>query len=287
MMQWAEIHGGGIRHQFRPGPGPTVVLLHEMGGSLESWEGVLAALPKDWQVLRYDMRGAGLSDKLAAPCTIDQHVGDLAGLLDHLSLHAPFTLAGIAVGAGIGIRFARLHPQRVAGLLALAPALGVAAAAREATHALGQQIIDLGTRAAATGLLDRAVPEELRTDPQAWTEYRLRWLASDGRSLGLILQMLAGMNLDQDLQALTVPTALIGGSFDALRPPAEIDRLAALLPTAHKLVLPTGHMMATHSPGLLAALLRAAVQDLAHVAQASQDFLAAPQSWRGANVHAA
>lgn len=286
MDQWTEIHGAGLRHRLRPGSGPTVVLIHEMGGSLESWERTVAALPPSLRVLRYDTRGAGLSEKLAGPCTLDMHADDLLGLLDALDIQGPVALAGIAVGAAIAIRFATRHAGRASHVLALAPAAGVAAGARAATQALAERIVAEGVRAAAEGLLQRAVPEPLRTAEAGWPQYRLRWLAGDGRSLGQILHMLASIDLGPELARLPARSALVGGGLDALRPPAEIARLAALAPQAPSVIVPTGHMMATHSPLLLAALIAGFVLGDAPVAQLAEQFLAQPQHWSAGRVHA-
>jgi 3-oxoadipate enol-lactonase len=40
----------------------TLVLFHELGGSLDSWNG-LVPLPENLKVLRADMHGAGMSEK--------------------------------------------------------------------------------------------------------------------------------------------------------------------------------------------------------------------------------
>ena len=120
-MNWLEVNHTALRYEWRPGAGPVLVLIHEMGGSLENWETVCQALP-DFQVLRYDTRCAGLSQKPVGELSIDEHVADLAALLDALDIQGPLAVAGIAVGAAIAIRFAARYPQRVSHLLAMAPA---------------------------------------------------------------------------------------------------------------------------------------------------------------------
>ena len=45
-----------------PAMAQTLVLFHELGGSLDSWNG-LVPLPENLKVLRADMRGAGMSEK--------------------------------------------------------------------------------------------------------------------------------------------------------------------------------------------------------------------------------
>ena len=60
-MDFAEINGAGLRHELSGKGAKTLVLVHEMGGSLESWDEVAPKFAATRQVLRYDCRGAGLS----------------------------------------------------------------------------------------------------------------------------------------------------------------------------------------------------------------------------------
>ena len=59
-MPWMDANGISIRFELA-GHGPSVVLLHEMGGTLDSWDGVFPALSARFRTLRYDQRGSGLS----------------------------------------------------------------------------------------------------------------------------------------------------------------------------------------------------------------------------------
>jgi len=63
---FTEVNGAAIRYALS-GNGPqTLVLFHELGGSLESWKGLVPLLPENLTVLRADMRGAGMSEKCPA-----------------------------------------------------------------------------------------------------------------------------------------------------------------------------------------------------------------------------
>ena len=73
-MEFAEINGAGMRYELSGVGGPTIVLVHEMGGSLESWDGAAPLFAKSRQVLRYDFRGSGLSQKARGELSIDTHV---------------------------------------------------------------------------------------------------------------------------------------------------------------------------------------------------------------------
>ena len=79
-MPWMEANGISVHFQLA-GDGASVVLLHEMGGTLDSWDGVFPALSRRWRVLRYDQRGSGLSEKVRQPISTELLVEDLEAVL--------------------------------------------------------------------------------------------------------------------------------------------------------------------------------------------------------------
>jgi len=92
-MDWLEANGVGLRYDLAGSSAKTLALLHEMGGSLGSWDMVLPALAADRRVLRYDTRGAGQSEKVRGALALDTMVDDLAALLDALGIDRPIALA--------------------------------------------------------------------------------------------------------------------------------------------------------------------------------------------------
>lgn len=273
---WIDVNGACLRYRLRGGRGRPMVLVHEMGGALESWDEVLRHLPAQTPVLCYDTRGAGLSEKLTQPAPIDTHVDDLRALMDALDLREPVLLAGVAVGAGIAIRLAARHPQRVSHLVAAAAACGVAPDMRDATIARGRAIAAGGMRAETQGLLDVAYPKALRTDEAAFQRHRCRWMSNDARSLGAIYEMLADMDVAQDLRKAPARTVLVAGTHDPLRPPQEIDRLAGFAPHAEALHVNSGHFMASNSPRWLATLFEHYAADSMPAADIHRVFAADP-----------
>ena len=63
-MNWMDVNGTALRYELSGCGETTLVLAHEMGGALDSWDQVLPALNHARQALRYDTRGAGLSEKI-------------------------------------------------------------------------------------------------------------------------------------------------------------------------------------------------------------------------------
>ena len=60
-MNFVEVNGTALRYELSGRGVSTLVLIHEMGGTLESWDLVRFHLAGKRQILRYDTRGAGLS----------------------------------------------------------------------------------------------------------------------------------------------------------------------------------------------------------------------------------
>lgn len=68
-MSVAHLPRISLHYDWRPGDGVPLVLLHEMGGTLKSWDLVRALLPGRAS-LALDLRGFGLSEKPPGPVTI-------------------------------------------------------------------------------------------------------------------------------------------------------------------------------------------------------------------------
>ena len=76
-MDWIEANGASLRYELSGSGSETVVLIHEVGGLIESWDDAVGAFQRSFRVLRYDQRGFGLSEKTRL-ITMDGIVADLA-----------------------------------------------------------------------------------------------------------------------------------------------------------------------------------------------------------------
>jgi len=251
-MDWIEVNGTALRYDVTgAGPG-TLVLVHEMGGTLESWDQVVPALACGRRVLRYDTRGAGQSEKIRGAVTFDVMTADLLALLDALGIAGRVTLAGCAVGGGIVLHAAARYPECVAALVAMAPATGVPAERRAATIARAEAMERLGPAGVVEESFAASYPPEVRHDPEQYRRFRARWLANDPESYGAIYRMLAEARIEEEFGGISCPALLLAGTKDRLRPPALVEPLARAIPKARFKALDTGHFMAVQTPGLVA-----------------------------------
>jgi pimeloyl-ACP methyl ester carboxylesterase len=96
--------------------GPRVVLLHAGVADRRVWRDVAPALhARGLDVLAYDRRGFGETPASTEPFS---HVDDLLGLLDE-----PAWLVGNSMGGAIALDAALAAPEKVAGLVLIAPAV--------------------------------------------------------------------------------------------------------------------------------------------------------------------
>lgn len=107
---------------------PTIVMLHAAMGSMNRFHNWMPALLGGWPVVRWDMRGHGDSQVLAANSRLDVHrlTLDLVELLDDLGLDRVH-LVGSSAGGVIALHMAALHPERLASLATFAAIPGLAA----------------------------------------------------------------------------------------------------------------------------------------------------------------
>jgi pimeloyl-ACP methyl ester carboxylesterase len=67
-------------------------------------------------LIRYDLRGSGLSDREATDYSLDAWVADLEAVVDALGLRR-FPLVGLCQGGLVAIAYAARHPDRVSRLV--------------------------------------------------------------------------------------------------------------------------------------------------------------------------
>jgi len=108
-------------HHVRLGSGPTLVLVHGLGGSLVNWEPVLELVAEERDVIAVDMPGFGGSDPLPAG---SEHTPVAMGTaitahLTALGIERPH-LAGNSLGAWVAFEMAA--DGNAASVCAISPA---------------------------------------------------------------------------------------------------------------------------------------------------------------------
>jgi 3-oxoadipate enol-lactonase len=250
-MEFIELNGVALRYELTGKGDRTLVLIHEMGGSLESWDNVVPRFAGSRRVLRYDTRGAGLSQKARGELSVDTMADDIAALLDISGIKGPVALAGVAVGGAIALHFAARYAERTSAVIVGSPATGVALERLPAALERLTRIEAAGMGFAVADAMQNGYVPELRGDLARFERYRARWLGNDPASYTAVWRMLANLDMQDELTRLRCPVLVIGGSLDRVRPPALAKTTADAIPGARYIEIPTGHYMSVQTPELL------------------------------------
>ena len=183
-MDFIELDGVALRYELSGKGERTLVLVHEMGGSLESWDEVVPRFTESRRVLRYDTRGAGLSQKVRGELGLDTMADDIAALLDALGIAGQVALAGIAVGGAIALHFAARFPGRTSAVMVGSPATGIAPDRRAAALERLARIEAGGMAVAVENAMLNGYAPELRGDIKRFERFQARWLGNDPASPG-------------------------------------------------------------------------------------------------------
>ena len=223
----AETLANGVRHHVqRIGKGEkTVVFLHGLVmDNLSSWYFTVATrVAQSADVILYDLRGHGKSERPASGYRTDDLVADLLGLLDGLEVTRPVHLVGNSLGGLLALCFAAAHPDRVASLALVDAHVGLAG---------------WGDRMAATLELegddrDRMIAESFKSWLGRHSQRKRTRLAQTAEALvsstSLVEDMKSSPSLsDADFRRIACPVLALYGEHSDVRDAGE--RLARSLP---------------------------------------------------------
>ena len=105
------VTNGATIHVRVGGNGPAVILLHGYGETGDMWVPMAEDFARDHTVVVPDLRGLGLSSKPATGFDKKTQAGDVAGVLDALTIDRA-DLVTHDIGNMVGYAFAVQHPDR-------------------------------------------------------------------------------------------------------------------------------------------------------------------------------
>ena len=108
-LKYVELHGDRIAYRDA-GSGETVLLIHGMAGSSDTWRAVIPQLAKKYRVVAPDLLGHGRSDKPRGDYSLGAFAVWLRDLLDELGVTRA-TIVGQSLGGGVAMQFVYQHPD--------------------------------------------------------------------------------------------------------------------------------------------------------------------------------
>ncbi|MCA1708306.1 MAG: alpha/beta hydrolase, partial [Actinobacteria bacterium] len=260
----AEVTAGGIRFHVQrlpahsvtgstdhPADSPTVVFVHGLGiDNMSSFYYTLAnpAARAGADVILYDLRGHGDTERPPTGYSLDASVCDLTALLDALEVTGPVHLVGNSFGGMVALAVAMAHPVRVASLLLIEALTEFAAMTEDWEEQTARVLVTEGM--------------QFRRGLSGW---RAQYGRKHHRFNTAIDALVNGTTLVTDLQAqrsfrsadlrsVTCPVlAVYGDNSDILH---HAHRLKHLLPNCDLTVVPNcSHFLVVEAPGVLRDLL--------------------------------
>lgn len=234
-----------------PNDAPLVVLVHGFSVPSYVWDPTFSALEEaGYQVLAFDLFGRGYSERPQGNYDIDLFTKQLDDLLTALEIDEPVVLSGLSMGGPIVARFARTHPERVSGVILIAPEV-IQTTPGDIfplnVPLLGEFLMGAVMEPFVLPRLQAAdfVHPERYPDWEAQYRVQLQYKGT-GKALLSTIRNLTEQDPEEEYQALEetgIPLLLIWGEEDQTISRDHIEILGQLMPKMQVEVVPdAGHL---------------------------------------------
>lgn len=265
-----RLRGLEVHHRVEGDGGPGVVLLHHTFGNVATWRHVIEGLALHARVAAFDRPGYGLTERPVPrpgrpdPYTRRTSVELTVALMDHLGMETA-VLVGSSSGGTIALETVERYPERVRGLILVAPAItgdvGPPSWLRPVLRPLARLVAPL-VRARAADLTPARIGSGWFDPARATDEDVAAYRAAmdvPGWEAGVWRAMTAEPSPDVRavLREVAVPSLVVSGSHDRTVRPSTSRAVADAIPTARYVELEkVGHTPQEEAPEALVAILR-------------------------------
>lgn len=173
------------------GNGVPFVMIHAGVADSRQWNNEFGFFARNYQVVRYDMRGYGKSEPVDGEFN---HMDDLVSVLNALGLDERVVIMGCSMGGGLAMDFALTHPSRVKALIMVGS---------------GPSGLELDTPAPAKFAEAEKAFESGDLDLVAEIETQI-WFDGNGRTPGQVDQAMRKLAYEMDRQALSYEAKKLG-----------------------------------------------------------------------------
>jgi 3-oxoadipate enol-lactonase len=248
-MPVATANGIQIYYE-RAGAGPPLLFISGTGGDLRARPNQFdGPLPKSFDMLSYDQRGLGRSEKPDVAYSMADYADDAAALMADQGWDEAFVI-GVSFGGMVAQELVLRHPARVTKLVLACTSPGGAGGASFPFH----DIEHLKGEARARYMLAIADTRRDATWAAANPEKHEQFVAmaaapppgagEPGHDMGAHRQLEARAKHDtwDRLPAIACPVLIAAGRYDGIALPATQERMAARIPGAQLAFFEGGHL---------------------------------------------
>lgn len=257
-MQAATLNGIAIHYQTIGAPEgkPLLVFSNSLGTDSRIWRDVIVRLVGEAAILLYDKRGHGLSGMGEPPYRMDDHVADLAALLDHVG-GRPAVVVGLSVGGMIAQGLAHARPDLIAGLVLCDTGMTIADA--ETWNTRIRDIEAEGMEAIADATMERWFTADYRRDePEMMALWRNMLVRQPPGGYTGTSAAIRDADFTGTTPGIRTPALCLVGDDDRATPPTLVRDLAKAIPEARfEVVKGAGHLPCIERPEVVADMIRA------------------------------
>ncbi len=258
-MPKVETIGGPDINLVRTGPtgSAPIVFLHALGLDLTWWDHQIEEFGRDYDVVAFDLPGHGLSGRLDRRPTFDGMARAVMDVLAQVNA-GPAHLVGISFGGMVAQTMAVARPDLVRSLTLVATSCTFPEAIRQVLRERGQVARSGGMETIAPLHLERWFPPAFRTQRPDVLDRAVKLLLQQDPELHASLwDIVAKLDVEQRLSALTCPTMVVAGGEDMSASAAAGQLIVNQISGATLHVMADcGHFPPMEAPGTFNALLR-------------------------------
>lgn len=261
-MQMARL--GDIHVHYRDDGDPqgaAMVFANSLGTDLRLWDAMLPHLPPGLRLIRYDMRGHGLTDAPPAPYAMGALIADAERLMDHLGVTGA-VFVGLSIGGMVAQGLAVKRPDLIAALVLSNTAARIATPQIWAERIAAVQAG--GVEPLADAVMIRWFGSTFRATPQIalWRNMLVR---TSPQGYAGCSAAISGTDLFSPTSGLRLPLLAIAGDEDGSTPPDLVRETALLVPGSRfHLMRGAGHLPCVEHPAAYAAALTEFLRAVGH-----------------------
>ena len=220
---------------------PRIALVHSLALDRSFWNEVVPLLTPHADVLTYDCRGHGQSDKVKMTYTPELFAGDLASLLDHVNWPRA-VIAGCSMGGCVAQAFAGLYPDKANALVVIDSTAWYGPTAPKDWRERAATAVTKGLAALSAFQATRWVSDSFReAHPDVVRAHIDVFLANDVDCYRSTCEMLGDADLRHYQASMRMPVSVIVGEEDYAAPVAMSEQIQRAVPGATLSVLPNVH----------------------------------------------
>ena len=227
-MPFIDANGTRFNYQIDgPAGAPVVVLSNSLGSNLSMWDSQVPALSQKFRVLRYDMRGHGVTTVTPGPYTIEGLARDVVGVLDALKIERAH-FCGISVGGALGQWLGINASHRFESLTLSNTAARIGTV--EGWNTRIKKVREGGIASVADAIVSHWFTENfVQRSPEVVEATRQMLLRTPPEGYVATCEALRGMDQRETVARVSVRTLVIAGAHDAVTTPADahflVDRI--------------------------------------------------------------